>query len=160
MVESRDLEGNIKLDTDGQQSAPESVEEAQNNYGFQPEDNDRPRSAASSAYSQSQNGEILNTLDEPVSETIKRDLMRIWEKLRIVINPMSKVDTEEKRREIRNWDLWGPFFFCLMLATVLSIATKADDKTLLFEIVFCIVWLGGAVIAINGQLLGGTISFF
>ena len=34
MVESRDLEGNIKLDTDGQQSAPESVEEAQNNYGF------------------------------------------------------------------------------------------------------------------------------
>ena len=85
-----------------------------------------------------------------MSETIKRDLMRIWEKLRIVINPMSKVDTEEKRREIRNWDLWGPFFFCLMLATVLSIATKADDKTLLFEIVFCIVWLGGAVIAING----------
>ena len=38
-----------------------------------------------------------------------------------------------------------------MLATVLSIATNADDKTLLFEIVFCIVWIGGAVIAVNGQ---------
>lgn len=25
---------------------------------------------------------------------------------------------------------------------------------------FVIVWLGGAIIAINGQLLGGTISFF
>ena len=47
-----------------------------------------------------------------------------------------------------------------MLAAVLSIATNADDKTLLFEIVFCIVWIGGAVIAINGQLLGGNISFF
>ena len=47
-----------------------------------------------------------------------------------------------------------------MLAAVLSIATNADDKTLLFEIVFCIVWVGGAVIAINGQLLGGNISFF
>ena len=44
--------------------------------------------------------------------------------------------------------------------SVLSIATNADDKTLLFEIVFCIVWIGGAVIAVNGQLLGGTISFF
>jgi protein YIPF6 len=33
---------------------------------------------------------------------------------------------------------------------VLSIATNADDKTLLFEIVFCIVWVGGAVIAVNG----------
>ena len=43
---------------------------------------------------------------------------------------------------------------------MLSIATNADDKTLLFEIVFVIVWIGGAVIAINGQLLGGTISFF
>ena len=85
---------------------------------------------------------------------------RIWQKLRIVINPFAKVDTEEKRKEIRNWDLWGPFFFCLMLATVLSIATNADDKTLLFEIVFCIVWIGGAVIAVNGQLLGGNISFF
>ena len=86
--------------------------------------------------------------------------MRIWSKLKIVINPIAKVDTDEKRKEIRNWDLWGPFFFCLMLAGVLSAATNADDKTLLFEIVFVIVWLGGAVIAINGQLLGGTISFF
>ena len=46
------------------------------------------------------------------------------------------------------------------MCSVLSIATNADDKTLLFEIVFCIVWIGGAVIAVNGQLLGGTISFF
>ena len=43
---------------------------------------------------------------------------------------------------------------------MLSSATAADDKTLLFEIVFIIVWLGGGIIAINGQLLGGTISFF
>ena len=42
----------------------------------------------------------------------------------------------------------------------MSSATAADDKTLLFEIVFIIVWLGGGIIAINGQLLGGTISFF
>ena len=90
----------------------------------------------------------------------KRDLTRVWEKLRIVMNPFSKVDNEQKRREIRNWDLWGPFFFCLMLAMVLSAVTNADDNTLLFETVFIVVWLGGAIIAINGQLLGGTISFF
>ena len=47
-----------------------------------------------------------------------------------------------------------------ILISVLSAGTNADDKTLLFEIVFVIVWLGGAVIAINGQLLGGSISFF
>ena len=38
----------------------------------------------------------------------------------------------------------------LLIYRVLSAATNADDKTLLFEIVFVIVWLGGAVIAING----------
>jgi hypothetical protein len=31
--------------------------------------------------------EGLNTLEEPVSETIKRDLLRIYSKLKIVINP-------------------------------------------------------------------------
>jgi hypothetical protein len=30
----------------------------------------------------------LNTLDEPISDTIKRDLTLIYSKLRIVINPM------------------------------------------------------------------------
>ena len=32
--------------------------------------------------------DALNTLDEPVSDTIKRDLMRIYNKLKIVVNPM------------------------------------------------------------------------
>ncbi len=52
-------------------------------------------------------------------------------------------------------DLWGPFVFCLMLAVILSSATNAQDKTLLFEIVFIIVWVGAGVISINGKLLGG-----
>ena len=43
---------------------------------------------------------------------------------------------------------------------MLSAGTNADDKSLLFEIVFLIVWIGGAVISVNGTLLGGTISFF
>ena len=67
---------------------------------------------------------------------------------------------EQKRKEVRNWDLWGPFVFCLILSVTLSTNTSADDKSLLFEIVFIIVWIGGGVIALNGQLLGGTISFF
>ena len=29
----------------------------------------------------------------------------------------AKYNPEQKRREIRNWDLWGPFFFCLILAS-------------------------------------------
>ena len=82
--------------------------------------------------------------------------MRIYSKLMIVVNPLqlgikgTPDNIEAKRKEVRDWDLWGPFFFTLILSVVLSSATAADDKTLLFEIVFIIVWLGGGVIAING----------
>ena len=86
----------------------------------------------------------------------KRDLDRIWNKLKIVVNPMQlgvgnqPDNIEQKRREVRNWDLWGPFVFCLILSVTLSSNTAADDKSLLFEIVFIIVWIGGGVIALNG----------
>ena len=139
-VGGNDLEGNIALGGDDNHQST-AQEESKN--GFQPEN--QASGSAGGIF-----GDELNTLDEPVMDTIKRDLTRIWQKLKIVINPFVKIDNEEKRREIRNWDLWGPFFFCLMLAIVLSTITNADDNTLLFETVFCIVWLGGAVIAING----------
>jgi len=48
--------------------------------------------------------------------------MRIYSKLRIVVNPMQlglgkqPDNIEEKRREVRNWDLWGPFLFTLILS--------------------------------------------
>ena len=100
MVE--EFEGDIKLEQP-------DLEVADNGF--------RAESVASTAAATEVNGE-MNTLDEPVSETIKRDLMRIWQKLRIVLNPIGAAhDSAEKRKEIRNWDLWGPFFFCLMLAT-------------------------------------------
>ncbi len=53
----------------------------------------------------------------------------------------------------------GPFLFLLdsgfvseqnIICRVLSTASNADDKTLLFELVFILVWIGGAVIAVNG----------
>ena len=59
-------------------------------------------------------------------------------------------DKSLEKKEVRNWDLWGPFLFTMILSVVLSVATSAEDKTLLFEIVFVIVWLGGGIIAING----------
>ena len=31
---------------------------------------------------------------------------------------------------MRNWDLWGPFVFCLILSVTLSTNTAADDKSL------------------------------
>jgi hypothetical protein len=52
----------------------------------------------------------------------KRDLLRIYSKLKIVVNPLQlglgnqPDNIEEKRKEVRNWDLWGPFIFTLILS--------------------------------------------
>ena len=57
-------------------------------------------------------------------------------------------------------DLWGPLLVCLLLSTVLSMTAPGDSSSLVFATVFVIVWLGAAVVTVNAQLLGGTISFF
>ncbi len=48
----------------------------------------------------------LNTLDEPIWETIKRDLHRIGGNLILVVFPFKNRD--QQSAALRNWDLWGP----------------------------------------------------
>ena len=57
-------------------------------------------------------------------------------------------------------DLWGPLLVCLLLSSVLSISTPSDSSSLVFATVFVIVWCGAALVTVNAQLLGGSISFF
>lgn len=57
-------------------------------------------------------------------------------------------------------DLWGPLLIGLLLSSILSITAPGDSASLVFATVFVIVWLGAAVVTVNAQLLGGTISFF
>ena len=93
-----------------------------------------------------------------------KDLKRIGYKLKCVMMP--RLSEEEKSRELKDWDLWGPLLLCLMLALTLSLTgdvkTTDDDDgpTLVFGIVFVVIWIGSAVVTINAQLLGGTVSFF
>jgi len=57
-----------------------------------------------------------NTLDEPVSTTLKRDLIRIYTKLRYVVIPkLNRTQDELTKLELKNWDLWGPLIFTLLL---------------------------------------------
>ena len=50
--------------------------------------------------------ETLSTLDEPVWETVKRDLSRIGANLVLVVFPFKSWD--QQSAALRNWDLWGP----------------------------------------------------
>eukprot|EP00871_Galdieria_phlegrea_P003036 jgi/Galph1/3733/GphlegSOOS_G2437.1 len=97
------------------------------------------------------------TLDEPVWETVKRDLLLIGRRMKLVVLP--KVTSVEMQAELRDWDLWGPLFICMTLATVLSVEAT-EDSSLIFSLVFIIIWCGSFIVTLNAQLLGGSLSFF
>merc|ERR550514_2140323 len=76
------------------------------------------------------------TLDEPVMDTIMRDLRAIGTKLKYVMLPSARAD---KAHGLKKWDLWGPLFLCLALGIMLSIqAPDSDQAGLAFALVFIV----------------------
>ena len=57
---------------------------------------------------------------------------------------------------LRDWDLWGPLIFCLLLSLFLSWGAKGDQRDLVFSGVFAMVWIGEAVVTLQIKLLGGN----
>lgn len=127
-----------------------------------------------------------STLDEPIIDTIMRDVNAVVTKLKVVMKPLDRSTvlltsasyavlaqgptpdeptdlTENDRmvmKELKDWDLWGPLVLCLALSVILSFKAPPNQSSLVFAAVFCAVWVGGTIVTINAQLLGGTISFF
>ncbi|XP_054851985.1 protein YIPF6 [Eublepharis macularius] len=100
--------------------------------------------------------EDASTLDEPVRDTIMRDLRAVGKKFAHVAYP------KKSSALLRDWDLWGPLILCVLLALMLQgrSADSTEDKGPQFAEVFVIIWFGAVVITLNSKLLGGTISFF
>ncbi|EKD18633.1 uncharacterized protein L3040_002060 [Drepanopeziza brunnea f. sp. 'multigermtubi'] len=144
-----------------------------------------------------------NTIDESVWDTLRRDLLAVWSKMREVLYPkylfggsmlegtsslrsayenIRGAGISGARNEIvglagraldaetllaqgnmseglRDWDLWGPLVFCLLLSLFLSFRADSEQKSLVFSGVFAMVWIGEAVVTMQIKLLGGNISF-
>ncbi|KAI9704769.1 MAG: hypothetical protein M1836_006549 [Candelina mexicana] len=140
-----------------------------------------------------------NTIDESVWDTLSRDLLAVWEKMRLVLWPKyllggilqrgggigaAERGQGDSLREggrvlgigrwpdadvvlqagmsegLRDWDLWGPLIFCLLLSLLLSMSARGEQKSQVFSGVFAMVWIGEAVVTLQIKLLGGNISFF
>ncbi|XP_076002761.1 protein YIPF6 [Genypterus blacodes] len=106
--------------------------------------------------SSSRRDDEYSTLDEPVKETILRDLRAVGNKFIHVLYP------KRSSALLRDWDLWGPLLLCVTLALLLQggAADSHNQGGPQFAEVFVIVWFGSIVITVNSKLLGGTLSFF
>ena len=97
---------------------------------------------------------VHNSLNEPILTSLMRDLNRVYAKLKIVALPVS---SEAKHKELKQWDLWGPFIICLLLGTILCFTTKKNSG-LVFSMIFIIMWVGAIIITMNSSLLGGKLT--
>uniref|UniRef100_A0A1D1XML4 Protein YIP n=1 Tax=Anthurium amnicola TaxID=1678845 RepID=A0A1D1XML4_9ARAE len=102
-------------------------------------------------------GPPANTLTEPVWETVKRDLSRIVSNLKLVVFP--NPDREGPGKALRDWDLWGPFFFIIFLGLALSWSASVE-KSEVFAVAFAVLAAGAIILTLNVLLLGGHIIFF
>ncbi|KAL6540817.1 Protein YIP4a [Orobanche minor] len=98
-----------------------------------------------------------NTLTEPVWDTIMRDLTRIISNLKLVVFP--NPFREDPGKALRDWDLWGPFFFIVFLGLVLSWSASVE-KSEIFAVAFALLAAGAVILTLNVLLLGGQIIFF
>ena len=97
---------------------------------------------------------VHNSLNEPIITSLTRDLNRIYAKLKIVALPVS---SEQKHKELKQWDLWGPFIICLLLGIILCFTSKKNSG-LVFSMIFIIMWIGAMIITMNSSLLGGKLT--
>ncbi|XP_051151039.1 protein YIP4b-like [Andrographis paniculata] len=102
-------------------------------------------------------GPASNTLTEPVWDTVKRDLSRIVSNLKLVVFPNPY--REDPGKALRDWDLWGPFFFIVFLGLTLSWSASVK-KSEVFAVAFALLAAGAIILTMNVLLLGGHIIFF
>ena len=104
-------------------------------------------------------------LEEPIMQTVMKDVKSVILKTRYAIFPFSLKEKEEKLRDCNTrvmlGDLWGPLIFCLLMSTFISLSSSAvDDSDDVFGIVYLTLFGGAAIIGINTFLVSEVSSIF
>lgn len=105
-----------------------------------------------------------DTLDEPITATLMRDVRSIGYRLRQVVwhAPASSLNNRNQQQQYNvaaaEWDLWGPLVFSLLISFCLSMLVPPthDQSSIVFSGVFALIWLGQAVVTVNIKLLGAS----
>ena len=67
---------------------------------------------------------------------------------------------EEKLGELRNWDLWGPLIFCLLITMFIALASSQSQVDDIFGVIYMVLFGGALVVGVNATLVGSEGSIF
>lgn len=105
--------------------------------------------------------ESEGTLDEPISTTIKRDLLLIYKKIYYLVSNNEKgSDRINDLQMLHNWELWGPSLFLLTLSMCLYLKAPSESKDNIFSTIYFISVYGGISATVNTLILSTKPSFF
>ncbi|KAI6240304.1 Protein YIPF6 [Aphelenchoides fujianensis] len=96
-------------------------------------------------------GGRVETLEEPVHVSIRRDVRLFRAKISQVLFP------NPEHSCLKNWDLVGPLFVCVLLSFCLQ---ASDARGFSFPTLFMLILVGASAVTTNIKLLGGKISIF
>jgi len=96
-----------------------------------------------------------SSLQEPIKDTIKRDIETVYVKLKFFFNFNKEVNSYMEH-EIRNYDLWGPFVFFLLFAVSNSVYQK--DLESVFTTIIMVLAFGSLILTLNSKLLKVNLS--
>ena len=69
------------------------------------------------------------------------------------LNTVKSIENDIKYQQLfKDWDLWGPLLFCLLLATLLSLQIDVSNQGITFGFIFSFVWIGAVVTSLNASL--------
>ena len=123
------------------------------NYEIDSDNEQRLSNASFHSLEYSPTGEY-NTLNEPICTSLKREFFRIYNKTSYSILPRC---FPSKNANLKQWDLWGPLFYTLLLSFFLSNSKNTEEMSKTFVLVFVLMWVGGVVVTINTILLGAHV---
>ena len=99
----------------------------------------------------------ISELDEPIMTTIKRDLLSFITKIRYVLFPFSN---EQKVKELRNWDLFGPLLISVSLTVLMILKGNLSNSDSIIAANFLILFAGSLIVTLNAKLCGVQYSLF
>jgi hypothetical protein len=76
-----------------------------------------------------------------------------------VMDPEALLSANNMSPSLRDWDLWGPLLFSLLLSVLLTL-NRSTQKDAVFSGVFAMIWIGEAVVTLQIKLLGGNMWVF
>ncbi len=102
--------------------------------------------------------EDFNTLEETVKQTVYRDVRQIFIRLQVILDYRTN-DLKNLEKQLKNYELWGPFIFILIFTITCTLHQGVSEIEQIFSLIMLLILGGNLILILNAKLLKTKITF-